>query len=70
MNLDRVTQYAVDVVEGRIVAGRYAILACKRHLDDLEKSKLAPYKYEFDIEKANDILDFAETLTIAEGEEE
>lgn len=70
MNLDRVTQYAVDVVEGRIVAGRYAILACQRHLDDLEKSKLAPYKYAFDIEKANDILDFAETLTIAEGEEE
>ena len=70
MNLDRVTQYAVDVVEGRIVAGRYAILACQRHLDDLEKSNLAPYKYEFDIEKANDILDFAETLTIAEGEEE
>lgn len=70
MNLDRVTQYAVDVVEGRIVSGRYAILACQRHLDDLEKSKLAPYKYVFDIEKANDILDFAETLTIAEGEEE
>lgn len=70
MNLDRVTQYAVDVVEGRIVAGRYAILACQRHLDDLEKSKLSPYKYVFDIEKANDILDFAETLTIAEGEEE
>lgn len=70
MNLDRVTQYAVDVVEGRIVAGRYAILACQRHLDDLKKSKLAPYKYVFDIEKANDILDFAETLTIAEGEEE
>ncbi|MEG0180761.1 MAG: terminase TerL endonuclease subunit [Peptostreptococcaceae bacterium] len=70
MNLDRITQYAVDVVEGKIVAGRCAILACKRHLDDLEKSKLAPYKYVFDIEKANDILDFAEELTIAEGEEE
>lgn len=70
MNLDRVTQYAVDVVEGKIIAGRPAILACKRHLDDLEKSKLNAYKYEFDTEKANDILDFAETLTIAEGEEE
>ncbi|AUN14090.1 terminase large subunit [Paraclostridium sordellii] len=70
MNLDRVTQYAVDVVEGKIIAGRPAILACKRHLDDLEKSKLNAYKHEFDIEKANDILDFAETLTIAEGEEE
>ncbi|CEN31026.1 putative phage terminase [[Clostridium] sordellii] len=70
MNLDRVTQYAVDVVEGKIIAGRPAILACKRHLEDLEKSKLDSYKYEFDIEKANDILDFAETLIIAEGEEE
>lgn len=70
MNLDRVTQYAVDVVEGKIIAGRPAILACKRHLEDLEKSKLDSYKYEFDIKKANDILDFAETLIIAEGEEE
>lgn len=70
MNIDRVTQYALDVVEGREVAGRYVKLACQRHLDDLEKSKLAPFKYEFDLEKANHILDFAETLTIAEGEEE
>ena len=70
MNLDRVTQYAVDVVEEKIIAGRPAILACKRHLDDLEKSILDSYKYEFDIEKANDILEFAETLIIAEGEEE
>ncbi|MDO7206272.1 hypothetical protein Q5M85_21395 [Paraclostridium bifermentans] len=36
-------------------------VACQRHLDDLEKSKLAPYKYVFHIEKADDILDFAET---------
>lgn len=70
MNIDRVTQYALDVVEGREVAGRYVKLACQRHLDDLEKSKLAPFKYEFDLEKANHILEFAETLTIAEGEEE
>lgn len=70
MNIDRVTQYALDVVEGREVAGRYVKLACQRHLDDLEKSKLTPFKYEFDLEKANHILEFAETLTIAEGEEE
>lgn len=68
--LDRVTKYALDVVEGREVAGRYVKLACQRHLDDLEKSKLAPYKYEFDIEKSLHIIEFAETLTIAEGEEE
>lgn len=68
--LDRVTKYALDVVEGSEVAGRYVKLACQRHLDDLEKSKLAPFKYEFDIEKSLHIIEFAETLTIAEGEEE
>lgn len=68
--LDRVTKYALDVIEGREVAGRYVKLACQRHLDDLEKSKLAPFKYEFDIEKSLHIIEFAETLTIAEGEEE
>lgn len=68
--LDRVTKYALDVVEGKEITGRYVKLACQRHLDDLEKSKLAPFKYEFDIEKSLHIIEFAETLTIAEGEEE
>ncbi|MCD3351271.1 terminase large subunit [Clostridium botulinum D/C] len=68
--MDRVTKYAKDVVENRVITGKYVKLACQRHLDDLEKSKLAPYKYEFDIEKSLKIIEFAETLTIAEGEEE
>ncbi|SHH06037.1 terminase large subunit [Tepidibacter thalassicus] len=68
--IDRVTKYAKDVIEGREFAGRYVRLACQRHLDDLERSKLATFKYEFDIEKSLKIIDFAETLTIAEGEEE
>lgn len=67
--IDRVTKYALDVVEGREIAGEFVKLACQRHLDDLEKSKLAPYRWRFDIEKANRIIDFAETLYIAEGEE-
>jgi phage terminase large subunit-like protein len=67
--IDRVTRYALDVVEDREVAGKYVLLACQRHLDDLEKSKLAPYKYEFDIEKSLRIIEYAETLYIAEGEE-
>lgn len=33
--MDPVTQYASDVVEGRIVAGPLVRLACKRHLADL-----------------------------------
>lgn len=67
--LDRTTQYAIDVVAGKITAGKRVKEACKRHLDDLEKSKAAPYKYYFDVEEAEDIINFAETLVIAEGEE-
>ena len=66
---DRCTQYALDVVSGKITAGEYVRLACQRHLDDIEKSKVAPYKYYFDVEKSEEIINFAEELTIAEGEE-
>ncbi|WEA47280.1 terminase large subunit [Priestia aryabhattai] len=66
--MNRVTQYALDVVEGKIVTGKYAKLACQRHLDDIERSKLASYKFRFDEEEANRIIDFSETLIIAEGE--
>jgi len=67
--MHRTTQYAIDVVEGNIVAGEYVKLACERHLNDLEKSKLAPYVYRFDEEKANELIEFSETLIIGEGEE-
>lgn len=67
---DRTTQYAVDVLAGKIIAGDLVKRACKRHLDDMDKSKAAPYKYYFDTEQAERILEFAETLKIAEGIEE
>lgn len=67
--MHRVTQYAIDVVEGKIITGELVKMACQRHLDDLEKSKLAPYIYRFDEEKADIIINYAETLTIGEGDE-
>ncbi|MEK4810105.1 MULTISPECIES: terminase large subunit [Bacillus] len=67
--MNRVTQYALDVLEGREIAGKYVKLACQRHLNDLEKSKLAPFVYYFDEEKADRLLEYAETLMIGEGEE-
>ena len=67
---DRTTQYAADVLAGKITAGELVKLACKRHMEDLEASKTAPYRYYFDVEQAERIIDFAETLTIAEGEEQ
>lgn len=67
---DRTTQYAADVLAGKLIAGEFVKLSCKRHMEDIERSKAAPYKYYFDVEQAERIIDFAETLTIAEGEEE
>jgi len=69
IQIDRVTQYALDVTEGKIIAGESVILSCKRHLEDLEKSKLAPYRYKFDVDRADGIIDFANSLVINEGEE-
>lgn len=67
--LDRATQYAEDVVNGEIKAGRLLILVCKRHLNDIERQGTEDFPYVWDIEKANHILDFAESLTLAEGED-
>lgn len=67
---DRTTQYAADVLAGKIVAGELVKLSCKRHMEDIKKAEAASYKYYFDVEQAERIIDFAETLVIAEGEEE
>lgn len=69
MTTDRCTQYAIDVLEGRISAGELVKQACQRHLDDLEAAKTAPFLYFYDVAAANEIIDFAEELEIAEGDE-
>lgn len=66
---DRVTEYAKRVAAGEVVSGPYHILACKRHLRDLERQRTEAFPYYWDPVKAQDIIDYAETLTIAEGTE-
>ncbi len=66
---DRVTEYASKVVSGKITAGELHILACKRHLNDLTRQRTEDFPYYYDVEKAAEIIDYAETLTIAEGTE-
>lgn len=68
--MNRVEQYCNDVLNGKIIAGESVKLAVKRHLNDLEKSKDPDYPYFFDINAANDIINFAETLVLAEGLEQ
>lgn len=63
--MDRTTAYAKLVVSGKKVAGRKEYLACKRHLDDMKNKKL---EYKFDVDKAEFAIDFANTLTLKNGE--
>ena len=66
---DRVTEYAHKVVAGKVVAGELHILACKRHLNDLKRQRTEEFPYYYDPVKAMEVIEYAETLTIAEGSE-
>lgn len=66
---DRATEYAKRVVNGEVKAGELHILACKRHLNDLKRQNTEEFPYYWSVEQANRIIDYAETLTIAEGSE-
>lgn len=66
---DRATEYAHKVVSGKVVAGELHRLACQRHLDNLKWQKTTAFPYYYDVNKANEIIDFAETLIVAEGAE-
>lgn len=66
---DRVTRYAREVVTGKVVAGELHRLACQRHLDDLKRQRTTEFPYYYSPEKAKEILEYSETLTVAEGTE-
>lgn len=64
---DRTTRYALDVVEGRIVAGPHVRNACRRHLTDLvEGPKRGLY---YDLEAAKHVWTWWERiLKLSEGQ--
>ena len=68
--MDRVTEFAKANVKNNKDFGEDARLAFKRHIDDLARSKKNDpnFPYRFDEEKAEDIIELANKLTIAEGE--
>jgi phage terminase large subunit-like protein len=55
------------VVNGKFPACKWVKLACKRHLDDLQKSKDRNYLYRFDTAKANKVCNFVELLPHIKG---
>ncbi len=64
--IDRVTEYCRKTVNENIM-GELHILACKRHLKDLERQGTKDFPYIWNPEKSEEILEYAETLTITEG---
>lgn len=66
---DRVTRHARAVVSGQRKAGELHKLACRRHLQDLDRQNSADFPYIWRPEAADEVLQYAETLTVAEGDE-
>lgn len=67
--IDRVTEYAKKVIQEKEKHGNLHVLACERHLRDLERQNTKEFPYFWDYRRSEDILEYAETLTIAEGDE-
>ncbi|WP_240040935.1 terminase large subunit [Paenibacillus ginsengarvi] len=68
---DRVTRYALEVVEGKLPrrVGKSERQACERHLRDLGRQGTEEFPYVWSPEKARELIEFSESLTLAEGEE-
>jgi phage terminase large subunit-like protein len=59
-----VKKYCNDIIKNKILSGSYTKKAIKRFLSDLERQKDADFLYEFKPELADEVIEFAETLTI------
>ncbi|AKJ41545.1 terminase large subunit [Pragia fontium] len=67
-NVNAAQQYAREVISGKIPACKYVKLACQRHFDDLEKSKIKDWPYKFDKDKAERVCRFVQLLPHTKGE--
>jgi len=63
-----IDRYARAVARGRVLAGRYHRLACKRHLRDRRREGTRAFPYVFDYERAERFFRFAENLRHYKGE--
>lgn len=66
--VEQATKFAKDVVAGKVPACRYVILACQRHLDDIERARDDDYPYWFDAKEAQRKIAFIELLPHVKGE--
>ncbi|BDR82547.1 terminase large subunit [Clostridium tetani] len=68
ITIDRTTKYAKEVLAGNIITGELVKLACKRHMEDLKRSKTRNFNYKFDVELAEKHIDFFKLLQHSKGE--
>lgn len=64
--LERMNQYCVAILSGQIPASKWTKAACRRHLDDLERSK-GVWPFRFDEEKASHAIKFTELCPHVKG---
>ena len=57
-------KFADDVLSGKVTSGKRRNQACKRFLNELEKSTQKSYPWKFDIQKAYRPIDFMERFLI------
>ena len=67
-NVNAANQYARDIVKGKIIACKYVIDACQRHLDDLEQEKNKSFEYKFNKDLAEKVCKFIQLLPHTKGE--
>ena len=53
-------QYALDVVQGKIVACKWVKLACQKYIDEVKKMKTKDFPYYINQDKANRVCFFVE----------
>ncbi|EQB97781.1 terminase large subunit domain-containing protein, partial [Photorhabdus temperata] len=67
-NVNAASQYARDIVRGKIVACQYVIDACQRHIEDLSQEKNKKFRYRFDKDLAEKAARFIQLLPHTKGE--
>lgn len=62
------TEYAEEVVEGRIPASKFTIAACQRHLDDLDRQGSSDFPWVMNEAAAEKVCRFMELMPHIKGE--
>jgi phage terminase large subunit-like protein len=60
--------YAIAVVDGRVLSSKWAKLACKRYLDDLSRASRGESRWTYSAEKAHRVCGFCELLSHTKGQ--